>query len=110
MKLIYNNLIPFKGFAAINLFGILFVRKNITLTDRCLNHERIHTIQGCEMAWIFFYAWYLIEFLIRLIQYRNVHKAYRNIIFERETYANDDDYGYLENRKSFAFLKYLKQN
>lgn len=27
MKIIYNKLIPFKGFIAINLFGIIFVRK-----------------------------------------------------------------------------------
>ena len=27
MKLIYNNIIPFKGFKAINLFGLCFVRK-----------------------------------------------------------------------------------
>ena len=27
MKIIYNNVIPFKGFTAINLFGILFARR-----------------------------------------------------------------------------------
>ena len=26
-KLIYNKIIPFKGFVAINLFGLIFVRK-----------------------------------------------------------------------------------
>lgn len=110
MKLIYNNIIPFKGFIAVNLFGVVFVRKNILLGERTLNHERIHTRQGYEMAWLFFYAWYVIEFIIRLIQYRNANKAYRNISFEREAFANDDDFDYLKNRKPFAFLKYLKQN
>ena len=28
MKIIYNNIIPFKGFKAMNLFGVLFVRKD----------------------------------------------------------------------------------
>ena len=27
MKVIYNNLIPFKGYKAINIFGLVFVRK-----------------------------------------------------------------------------------
>lgn len=27
MKVIYNNIIPFKGYKAINLFGLVFVRK-----------------------------------------------------------------------------------
>jgi hypothetical protein len=28
MKIIYNKIIPFPGYKAINLFGILFARKN----------------------------------------------------------------------------------
>nr|DAE36180.1 MAG TPA: hypothetical protein [Bacteriophage sp.] len=27
MKIIYNDIIPFPGFAAINLFGVIFARK-----------------------------------------------------------------------------------
>jgi len=33
MKIIYNNIIPFKGYKGINLFGVLFVRKG-SLTDK----------------------------------------------------------------------------
>lgn len=43
MKIIYNNIIPFKGFKAINLFGILFVRKNKSLSNKDINHEAIHS-------------------------------------------------------------------
>lgn len=46
MKVIYNSLIPFKGFSAINLFGIVFARKEYKeLSQRVLNHEAIHTAQ-----------------------------------------------------------------
>ena len=31
MKIIYNNTIPFKGFKAMNLFGVLFVRNDIAI-------------------------------------------------------------------------------
>lgn len=37
MKIIRNNIIPFKGFKAINLFGILFVRGNAELSDEVIN-------------------------------------------------------------------------
>lgn len=31
MKIVRNHFIPFKGFMAVNLFGILFVRKEAEL-------------------------------------------------------------------------------
>jgi len=57
MRKIYNNIIPFKGFSAVNLFGILFIRKNVILTDRMINHEEIHTAQMREMLYVPFYIW-----------------------------------------------------
>lgn len=38
MKVIYNNIIPFKVFKAINLFGVLFVRKGCYMSEKDLNH------------------------------------------------------------------------
>lgn len=57
MKIIYNKLIPFKGFIGINLFGIIFVRKEYKkrLYRSVINHENIHTAQMKEMLYIFFY-------------------------------------------------------
>ena len=47
MKIIYNKIIPFKGFLAINLFGFLFARKKLTEVN--INHEKIHTEQMKEL-------------------------------------------------------------
>lgn len=33
MMVIYNNILPVKGFKCINLFGVLFVRKGLKMTD-----------------------------------------------------------------------------
>ena len=66
MKIIYNNIIPFKGFKCINLFGVLFVRKGCFMSEEDLNHERIHTAQMKEMLYVFFYLWYFVEWLIEL--------------------------------------------
>ena len=105
MKIIRNKYIPFQGFKAINLFGILFVRGNARISERTLRHEAIHTAQMKEMLYIFFYLWYVVEWIIRLFMEGN---AYRNISFENEAYTNEDNIIYLESRKRFAWIKYLK--
>lgn len=105
MKIIKNNIIPLKGFAAINLFGVLFVRKETKITAKLLRHEAIHAAQMKEMLYIFFYLWYVVEWIIRLFMKGS---AYRNISFEREAYSNEDDVIYLESRKRFAWIKYIK--
>lgn len=86
MKIVYNNILPVKGFTAMNLFGIIFARNEYKpLTRRIQNHEAIHTVQMKEMLYIFFYFWYLVEWLVKLFRYgRN---AYENISFEREAYT-----------------------
>jgi hypothetical protein len=110
MKVFYSKYFPPKGFLAINLFGVIVGRKEYgALSKRELNHEKIHTYQMTEMLWVFFYLFYFLEWLIRLVQYRNALTAYYNISFEREAYMNDKNLGYLEKRKHFAFTNYLKK-
>lgn len=108
MKTIRNNVIPFRGFRAINLFGFLFVREDAEMDGKDFNHEEIHTAQMKETLYVFFYLWYIVEWLVRLAQYRNFRKAYRNISFEREAYACESDMGYLQRRKAYAWFNYLK--
>lgn len=105
MKIIYNNIIPFPGYKAINLFGLLFVRKDAIMSEEDINHESIHTAQMKEMLYIFFYIWYIIEWVIRLFKKGN---AYRNISFEQEAYSNEDNLEYLKDRKYYAWFKYIK--
>jgi len=74
---------------------------------RFINHECIHLKQQLEMGLVFFYIWYLVEYLLRLIVFRNHLLAYYNISFEREAYGNEANPEYLKNRRFWAFLKYL---
>lgn len=108
MKPIYNRLLPIKGFVAINLFGIIFARKKYRLGQVEINHERIHTHQMIELFIVFFYLFYLIEWLIKLVYYRNFMKAYRSISFEREAYTFQMDLNYLKRRKMFEWRKFLR--
>ena len=108
MRVIYNRFIPFRGFKAINLFGVVFARHEFRpISDRTKRHEHIHTRQLIETLFIPFYLWYGIESLVRLIQFRNRMAAYRNISFEREAFANEENKNYLSERRMFSFLKYV---
>ncbi len=104
MKIIRNKYIPFKGFRAINLFGILFVRGNARISERTIIHEAIHTAQMKEMLYIFFYLWYVVEWIIRLFMKGN---AYRNISFEREAYKHQNELDYDKLRNRFEWLKHI---
>ena len=101
MKIIINNILPPKDFKCINLFGILFCRKQLNKID--INHEAIHTKQMQEMLYIPFYIWYIIEYLIKLFK----GNAYRNLSFEREAYNNQYNLNYLNNRKHYSWIKYV---
>lgn len=108
-KIIYNNLIPFKGFTSITLFPFIFARKEYEpLGMRTIIHENIHLKQQIELLIVFFYLWYGIECLVRLIRYKSFHKAYRNISFEREAYNNEYDDEYLGVRKPYEWVYYLR--
>ena len=98
---------PLKRFNAINVLGMLFARKDAELDERLINHERIHTRQMLEMLVVGFYLWYVVEWLFRLPMKGN---AYRSISFEREAYDNEGNLNYLQQRKAFAWLRYLRHS
>lgn len=107
MKIIYNKILPLgKNFYAMNLFGILFAKG--PCDNVLINHERIHTAQQIETGFIFFYILYFIEWLIKIIKYRNSYTAYKNLSFEREAYENQKNLEYIGKRKIWSFLKYMR--
>ena len=65
MKIIYNRLIPWKGYIGINLCGIIFARSEYKnrLPSVFYNHEYIHTLQMKRDGYVRFYYRYLREFV-----------------------------------------------
>ena len=132
-RIIYNNIIPFKGFQAITIWPWIFARNSAKwLKDYVVNHEGIHLRQQLEVlivsavvmattilltgiSWwwmgivpFFYYIWYCVEYLIRLCLYGNRNEACRNIATEQEAFLNEHDFNYLkEERMAFAWVKYL---
>ena len=100
MKVIYNNIIPLKGFKAMSLFGLIFARSSAKpLGGYTINHEAIHFAQQKEWLFVGFFILYLIEFIF---------KGYMNVSFEKEAYNNSMDLNYLKSRKRYA--NYRKGN
>lgn len=111
-KIIVNKLIPFKGYIAMNFFGLIFVRKEYKdrLSEKVLNHELIHTEQIKELGYIFFYILYLAEWFFRVLFTKDAfsQRAYYNLSFEKEAFSNEDNFDYIKARKRYAWTKYFK--
>lgn len=133
MKIIYNYIIPFKGYLAMCVFPFIFVRKDArNLTVRDINHEKIHGMQQIETHivalilavllaavglfswwWVFvnplvYFALYGLEYIVRWICYGfDTREAYRNISFEQEAYVMQTNEMYLKERKPFAHFAYI---
>lgn len=104
--LVFKYLIP-KGFRGLTVFPFVFLlNKKDKVNTVLLNHEKIHIRQQVELLVVFFFIWYGIEFLVRMIQCKNRREAYYNISFEREAYANEKDLDYLKKRSFWSFLKW----
>jgi hypothetical protein len=105
--LVFKYLTP-KGFRGLTLYPFVLLKyksdkENVVL----LHHERIHIRQQIELLVIPFFVWYIMEFFVRLIQYKDRNLAYRNISFEREAYQNEKNLYYLKQRSFWSFINYL---
>lgn len=105
--LVFKYLTP-KGFRGFTLYPFVFLKYKSDKEDVVLlNHERIHIRQQIELLVVPFLVWYILEYLVRLIQFRDRNLAYRNISFEREAYQNEKNLHHLKQRSFWRFVKYL---
>lgn len=115
IKIIYNNIIPVKGYCAITICYWIFARKKYEaagLSDTTLNHESCHMAQQDDfiipvLRNIIFYLWYLLEWIIKLPSALFGYDPYMSVSFEQEAYNNEKDLEYLNHRKKFSWLQYL---
>lgn len=115
IKIIYNSIIPFKGYCAITVFNCIFARneyKEHGISERTINHESIHMAQSMDFGinfcgYFIFYIWYLLEWIFKLPSALFGYAPYRSISFEQEAFVNEDNFEYLKNRKRFEWTKYL---
>lgn len=105
--IVAKYLIP-KGYRGMAVFPFVILKYDFDKDNPVfVNHEKIHLRQQLELLFVPFYIFYLLEYTIRLIQFKNKDLAYRNISFEREAYTNEADLDYLKKRSFFRFLNYI---
>lgn len=108
MIIICQRLLKNTKISGITLFPFILLRKKeLRHNPILINHEKIHLRQQLELLIIPFYIWYLSEYYIKYLKYKNPDLAYRNISFEKEAYDNDQNLDYLKNRKWWSFISYL---
>lgn len=105
--IVSKYLIP-KGYRGLTLFPFVIIRDFLDKENKVLlNHEKIHIRQQIELLILPFFLFYFLEYLVRLVQFRDKNKAYRNISFEREAYDNERNLDYLKTRSFWKFKNYI---
>ncbi|TMU55698.1 hypothetical protein [Flagellimonas algicola] len=98
----------YRNYVGLSLWPFIILKEGALRKDDVLiNHERIHLKQQRELLIIPFYFLYITEWILRTVLYLDSYRAYQNISFEREAYANEDDMEYIFQRKPYSFLNYL---
>lgn len=105
--IIFTERLIRSGYAGFAFFPFVFLRKRYRANERMIRHERIHLRQQAELLVVGFYLLYFGEYLMRRLRTDSWHEAYRSISFEREAYAHDREADYLQQRKSWAWRRYL---
>ncbi len=130
-RIVYSKHIPAKGYIAILILLWMVVREEYRnrLPWFAEIHEGIHLKQLIETFFIgiglmmlmikngfgwwsilplfLFYILYVAEFFAKLMLTFSWKKAYMSISFEQEAYSYQYDKTYLENRRHYAWLKYV---
>ena len=106
--ILVSKLFFVKNYVGLSLWPFIILKNSALKKDAILiNHERIHLKQQQELFLLAFYVIYLLEWSVRCVFYLNTYKAYQNISFEREAYANERNLKYTAERKAYSFIKYL---
>ena len=101
--------VPSLPAAGMALFPFILIKEKAFKADKVLiRHEIIHLQQQLELLVLPFYFFYLLNYLYNRAIFQSHHKAYINIIFEREAYTNDIFPNYLSHRKRFSWINYFR--
>ena len=107
--IIYSKHIPFHGYLAINLFGVIIIRKEYKhkITETTIRHEMIHTKQYQELLFLPMLIWYCIEYLVKLLITFDKNRAYYSVSFEQEAFKYQNTSDYFQIRKPYNWMKYI---
>jgi hypothetical protein len=112
---IENSKIPvwLSKIAPIEIYAISFgwfVWCRGTMSEVLRRHECIHFQQQLELAFAGQWILYIFSWIHGLWKYRDPAVAYRENIFERESFSNDCVKDYLKSRPRYAWVKHWGDN
>lgn len=109
LRKVYKAHFPFSGYIALTLCPWIFIREDLKhrFTENVERHETTHALQQIETAWIFFLLLYGLEYLIKLFCTFSHKRAYWSISFEQEANEHEQEVGYNNVRKHYAWIKYI---
>lgn len=104
-KIIISKYLVWPSKIAWAFYPFIFIKDKKYISDKLINHEKIHLKQQLELLIIPFYILYIFLYIINLLSLKP--NAYRQIAFEKEAYEKEKHLSYLEIRKPFSWLKYI---
>ena len=105
--LVHTRRFPPHRFHAITLFPFVFYN-GMPMDEREVRHEVVHLWQQVALLIVGFYFLYFVFWLARLVFYRDLDKAYRNIPFERSAYILEEQTIVSPVKQSFHWLRCFK--
>ena len=119
MITVFSKYIPFGNYQAMAVWPFLIARSDKNIPSITVQHELIHGEQQKELLLIGFWVVYVIAAIKELVHCiidkkrgqnrkgtRNlIHRIGRSLIFEREAYNEEATYGYLKERRHYAWLR-----
>ena len=96
--------------APINIWAIAFglwVWCRGELSEKTKRHECIHFQQQLELLFVGQWILYILYYFKGLAITKSPKDAYYHIPFEQEAYEHESEEGYLQNRKRYAWIKYI---
>ena len=107
MKVVENDTLPFGNYKCMTIYKWIFTKNAKRITQVDFNHEATHLHQQTELLVIFFYLWYVLEFLVKLLCTFNWKRAYRSISFEMEAYENEENTSWINQRSEYYWLRFV---
>lgn len=109
--IIYSSWLVPNGFVGITIWPFIFLshskkwlieERGQRYHDLLVNHEKIHFRQQIEMLVVLFYILYVLDWIANGF-------VYKDIVFEREARANENNLDYLVERRFLNWLHYFKK-
>jgi hypothetical protein len=106
--IIYTEKRLFKYYTGFSFFIFVWISKLEPFPQRLVRHEKIHFYQQLELFFFFHWMLYGAFYLISRLNGQGHYIAYRYNPFELEAYGNDLNESYLQERKIFSWVRYVK--